>query len=90
MISCVGESLVAQRSSSFHINCGRTTFRLTNTMDAIGRNTAHRACFQNKERDGRYQVHYHTAPRSLDHAICTIEDVLGEALGLTPRQHSPG
>jgi len=59
-------------------------------MDAIGRNTAHRACFQNKQRDGRYQVHYHTAPCSLDHAICTIEDVLGEALGLAPRQHSPG
>lgn len=59
-------------------------------MPEIGRNTAHGACFMNRQADGRYQVHYNTNPRSLDHAICTIEDVLGEALGVAPRRLSPG
>lgn len=50
-------------------------------LPQISRRTPHGPCFQNGQSDGRYQVHYHTAPRSLDHAITTIEDVLAEAFG---------
>lgn len=55
-------------------------------LTELDRQTNHRACFQNGRLDGRYQVHYHTAPQSLDHAICSIEDVLSEACGATHRR----
>jgi hypothetical protein len=32
--------------------------------------------------DGRYEIHFHTMPASLDHAIAGVERVLGEALGV--------
>lgn len=48
----------------------------------LGRNTGHRPCFQNGRTDGRYEVHFHTMPASLDHAIAGVEKVLGEALGV--------
>jgi hypothetical protein len=51
----------------------------------ISRRTRHGPCFQNGRSDGRYQVHYHTAPQSLDHAIGAIEDVLAEAFGVLRR-----
>lgn len=47
--------------------------------------THHGPCFQNGRNDGRYQVHYHTMPQSLDHAITSIEDVLAEAFGQARR-----
>lgn len=45
----------------------------------LSRNTAHRACFSPNGETGRYQVHFHTMPSSLDHALAQIEHVLKEA-----------
>lgn len=46
----------------------------------LDRNTGHRPCFQNGRTDGRFEIHFHTMPASLDHAIAGVEKVLGEAL----------
>jgi hypothetical protein len=51
-------------------------------LGELGRNTGHRPCFQNGRMDGRYEIHFHTMPASLDHAIAGVERVLGEALGV--------
>ncbi len=51
----------------------------------LSQRTRHAPCFQNGQSDGRYEVHYHTAPESLDHAISAIEDVLAEAFGQARR-----
>jgi hypothetical protein len=45
----------------------------------IQRNTGHRPCFLPNGEAGRFQVHFHTLPASLDHAITSIEAVLTAA-----------
>ena len=41
----------------------------------------HRPCFMDPRPDGRYQVHFRSAPTSVDHAIANIEQILQEAVG---------
>jgi hypothetical protein len=38
----------------------------------------HRPCFMNPTSEGRYDVHFRSAPTSLDHAITNIEQILRE------------
>ena len=45
----------------------------------IRRNTSHGPCFMPNGESGRYQVYFHNAPSSLDHAITSIETVLAQA-----------
>lgn len=45
----------------------------------IRNRTSHGPCFIPNGELGRYQVHYHTTPSSLDHAITSIERVLQQA-----------
>ena len=48
----------------------------------------HRPCFQRTSTtpENWYFVHYHTMPRSLDHAITTVEAVLDDALARNGRR----
>lgn len=46
----------------------------------LTRYTTHGACFSPKGEGGRYQIHFHTLPSSLDHAISKIEEVLSQAM----------
>jgi hypothetical protein len=46
----------------------------------LERRTHYRPCFQSTG-GGRYKVHFHAMPTSLDHAIATVERVLAEAMG---------
>ncbi|MFQ5859206.1 MAG: hypothetical protein ACE5LU_26700 [Anaerolineae bacterium] len=48
----------------------------------LERRTHHHPCFRDRSADGRYKIHFHRAPTSLDHAIASVEAVLGEALGV--------
>jgi hypothetical protein len=45
----------------------------------IRRNTSHGPCFMANGEAGRYQVHFHSIPSCLDHAIDNIERVLAQA-----------
>jgi hypothetical protein len=47
----------------------------------LERRTSHRPCFRLNGGGGRYEVHFHRMPASLDHAITNVETVLAEALG---------
>lgn len=44
--------------------------------------TSHRPCFSGDGVGGRYKIHFHTMPESLDHAIASIEAVLAQAMGV--------
>jgi hypothetical protein len=46
----------------------------------IQRNTSHGSCFSANGETGRFHIHFHTMPSSLDHAITSIEEVLAHAL----------
>lgn len=48
-------------------------------MADIRSRTSHGACFSSNGESGRYHVHFHTTPSSLDHAITSIERVLQQA-----------
>lgn len=48
----------------------------------LSRRTSHRPCFNASGADGRFKVHFHTMPSSLDHSIASIEAVLAEAMGV--------
>ncbi len=58
---------------------GYTAYIWDPPLKKIRRNTSHGPCFMPNDETGRYQVHFHTAPSSLDHAITSIERVLTEA-----------
>ena len=45
----------------------------------IRNRTSHGPCFTSNGESGRYLVHFHTTPSSLDHAITCIERVLQQA-----------
>ena len=48
-------------------------------LEELQRNTGHKPCFSPNGEAGRYQIHFHTIPTSVDHAITSIEAVLAEA-----------
>jgi len=48
----------------------------------LHRRTNHRPCFNSAGVDGRFKVHFHTMPSSLDHGIASIEAVLAQAMGV--------
>ena len=48
----------------------------------LGRRTSHRPCFSLSGMDGRFKIHYHTMPAHVDHAIASVEAVLGQAMGV--------
>jgi hypothetical protein len=50
-------------------------------LEELNRRTSHAPCFQLSAGDGCYKVHFYDLPRSLDHAIISIEAVLAEAVG---------
>jgi hypothetical protein len=58
---------------------GYTAYIWDPPLAEIQRNTGHRACFLPNGEAGRFQVHFHTLPTSLDHAITSIEAVLTAA-----------
>jgi len=58
---------------------GFQTFIWHPPMADIRSRTSHGACFSSNGESGRYQIHFHTTPSSLDHAITGIERVLQQA-----------
>lgn len=58
---------------------GYTAYIWQPPLAELKRNTTHSPCFIASGEAGRYQVHFHTIPTSLDHVITSIEMVLGQA-----------
>jgi hypothetical protein len=52
-------------------------------LTEIRRHTGYGYCFFSQPESGCYEVHFHTTPRSLTHAITTVERVLSLAYPLT-------
>lgn len=48
----------------------------------LGRRTSHRPCFNSGGADGRFSIHFHSMPVSIDHSIASIEAVLRDAMGV--------
>ena len=51
-------------------------------LTELGRRTSHRPCFSLSGADGRFKIHFHTAPANIDHAIGSVEAVLAQAMGV--------
>lgn len=58
---------------------GFTAYIWNPPISEIRRNTSHGPCFMPNGESGRYHVYFHNAPKSLDHAITSIETVLAQA-----------
>lgn len=51
----------------------------------IRRNTSHGPCFSPNGETGRYQILFHSTPKSIDHVIVSVEEVLRQALNRKAR-----